>query len=137
MFPLKLYLYGFVFAGVAGVAGYGYYLYNQVDALEKEKSTMQATIEQKDAEMQNVLASLKSAKDELEVVRAQTSAIDAIAKKRQGDLDALSAKYKKLGTMIQGSTNPSEFNGQVNSEFTSVLSCIEKASGKVDSKCEM
>lgn len=134
---IKLYLYLAIFAGLTSVAGYGYYLYNQVESLEKEKEVMQATIDVKDAQMKEAIESINKANQELEVVRAQSNVISQLADQKQKDLETLRAKNSNLWSKIQTSQKPEEFNGQVNSEFTSVLSCIEKATGNINSKCEV
>lgn len=132
---IKLYAYLAIFASVSGLAGYGYYLYNKVDSLEAEKEVMQATIDQKDAEMQKTIEELKGVRENLGIVTAKSAELVTLAEKRKADVNYLQSKMKTLGTKISTSTTPQQFEGEVSSEFVNVLNCIEAASGSKTSKC--
>lgn len=134
---IKLYAYLAIFASVSGLAGYGYYLYNKVDSLEAEKEVMQATIEQKDAEMQKTIEELKGVRENLGIVTAKSEELVALAEKRKADVNWLQHKLNKLGTKIATSQTPQEFEGEVSSEFVNVVNCIEVASGSKTSTCQV
>lgn len=134
---IKLYAYLAIFASVSGLAGYGYYLYNKVDSLEAEKEVMQATIEQKDAEMRQTIEELKGVRENLGIVTAKSEELVALAEKRKADVNWLQHKMKNLGTKIATSPTPQQFEGEVSSEFINVVNCIEAASGSKTSVCQL
>lgn len=133
---IKMYAYLAVFASVAGLCGYGYYLYNKVDSLEAEKEVMQATIEHKEAEMQATLVELKSVRENLGEVTAKSEELVKLAEKRRLDVNWLQKKLNNLGSKIATAEKPETYEGEVNSEFVNVLSCIEVASGSKTSVCQ-
>lgn len=133
---IKLYAYLAVFASVAGLCGYGYYLYNKVDSLEAEKEVMQATIEHKEAEMAATLAELKGVRENLGEVTAKSEELVKLAEKRRLDVNWLQHKMKTLGSKIATSEKPETYEGEVNSEFVNVLNCLEVASGNKTSICQ-